>query len=273
MPIDWFTVAAQLINFLVLVWLMKRYLYQPILAAIAAREGLIAAGLDDAAARQAAAQGLGAELAAKNAAFDAARAALLGEATAAAQAANAALRKQGEEDDAAQRARHAAALAAEGARLCEAVTRQAHDDLLAVLRQTLADLGDESLEAAMVRAFVRRLAAMDAAAQAALAAALLAAPASAELRSAFPLDGAQQAALTDALHAAGVAPPALRFVVAPDLLCGIEFRLEGWSLAWNLDSYLSGFARHSAALLQAGGEADAALPDAPLPQSTMAAPA
>ncbi|NLX99005.1 MAG: hypothetical protein GXY83_22905 [Rhodopirellula sp.] len=35
MPIDWFTVAAQVVNFLILVWLLKRFLYKPILHAIA----------------------------------------------------------------------------------------------------------------------------------------------------------------------------------------------------------------------------------------------
>ena len=34
MLIDWFTVAAQVVNFLILVWLLKRFLYQPILNAI-----------------------------------------------------------------------------------------------------------------------------------------------------------------------------------------------------------------------------------------------
>ena len=42
MQIDWFTVAAQTINFLVLMWLLKRFLYKPILNAIAAREKNIA---------------------------------------------------------------------------------------------------------------------------------------------------------------------------------------------------------------------------------------
>ena len=45
MPIDWFTVAAQALNFLVLVWLMKRFLYRPILDAIDAREKRIATEL------------------------------------------------------------------------------------------------------------------------------------------------------------------------------------------------------------------------------------
>ena len=48
MLIDWFTVAAQALNFLILVWLMKRFLYKPILNAIDAREKLIAKELADA---------------------------------------------------------------------------------------------------------------------------------------------------------------------------------------------------------------------------------
>ncbi|MGB5444499.1 MAG: F0F1 ATP synthase subunit B, partial [Psychromonas sp.] len=49
MSIDWFTVLAQIINFLVLVWLLKRFLYQPILDALDARERRIAKTLSDAA--------------------------------------------------------------------------------------------------------------------------------------------------------------------------------------------------------------------------------
>jgi F-type H+-transporting ATPase subunit b len=38
MSIDWLTVAAQIANFLVLLWLLKRFLYRPILDGIDARE-------------------------------------------------------------------------------------------------------------------------------------------------------------------------------------------------------------------------------------------
>ncbi len=48
MQINWFTVVAQIINFLVLVWLMKKYLYKPILDAVDEREKKIAAELKDA---------------------------------------------------------------------------------------------------------------------------------------------------------------------------------------------------------------------------------
>jgi F-type H+-transporting ATPase subunit b len=48
MQIDWITVAAQLVNFLVLIWLLNRFLYGPITKAIERREAGIAARIRDA---------------------------------------------------------------------------------------------------------------------------------------------------------------------------------------------------------------------------------
>ena len=48
MLIDWFTVGAQVLNFVVLVWLLKRFLYKPVLNAIDAREKRVAAEAADA---------------------------------------------------------------------------------------------------------------------------------------------------------------------------------------------------------------------------------
>jgi F-type H+-transporting ATPase subunit b len=48
MSIDWITVAAQIANFLVLVWLLKRFLYRPILDGIDAREAEITQRMQDA---------------------------------------------------------------------------------------------------------------------------------------------------------------------------------------------------------------------------------
>ncbi len=48
MSIDWITVAAQIANFLVLVWLLKRFLYRPILDGIDAREAEITSRMNEA---------------------------------------------------------------------------------------------------------------------------------------------------------------------------------------------------------------------------------
>ena len=48
MLIDWFTVFAQILNFLVLVYLLKRFLYGRIIRAMDEREKTIALGLEEA---------------------------------------------------------------------------------------------------------------------------------------------------------------------------------------------------------------------------------
>ena len=81
MLIDWFTVGAQALNFIILVWLLKRFLYKPILNAVDAREKRIAAELADADAKKAEAQKERDEFRHKNEEFDQQRAALLSKAT------------------------------------------------------------------------------------------------------------------------------------------------------------------------------------------------
>src|SRR5665811_2064793 len=81
MLIDWFTVGAQALNFLILVWLMKRFLYKPILHAIDEREKRVATELANADKKKADAQKEGEEFKRKNEEFDQQRAALLSKAT------------------------------------------------------------------------------------------------------------------------------------------------------------------------------------------------
>src|SRR5487761_2554109 len=77
MLVDWFTVGAQALNFIILVWLLKRFLYKPILDAVDTRERRIAAELADAAAKMAEAQSRREEFGRKNAELEQQRAALL----------------------------------------------------------------------------------------------------------------------------------------------------------------------------------------------------
>ena len=77
MLIDWFTVVAQAVNFIILVWLLKHFLYKPILDAIDAREKRIEMELAAADAKKAEALKERDTFLRKNEAFDEQRAALL----------------------------------------------------------------------------------------------------------------------------------------------------------------------------------------------------
>jgi F-type H+-transporting ATPase subunit b len=58
MNFDWTTFVLEVINFLILVWLLKRFLYRPVLDVIARRQAAVAATLADAATMRAEAQRL-----------------------------------------------------------------------------------------------------------------------------------------------------------------------------------------------------------------------
>ena len=69
MSIDWWTLGLQAANFLVLIWLLQRFLYRPVLAIIARRQAQIAGVMDQADIAKAAAQRLERELASERAAI------------------------------------------------------------------------------------------------------------------------------------------------------------------------------------------------------------
>ena len=58
MELSWPTFFLEIINFLVLVWILKRFLYKPVLEAVAHRKAVIDKTLADANAKEAGAQAL-----------------------------------------------------------------------------------------------------------------------------------------------------------------------------------------------------------------------
>ena len=241
MLIDWFTVGAQLLNFLILVWLMKRFLYQPVLDAIAAREQKIAAELADAAATKAQAHEQRTEFQKKNQAFDEQRAALLIEAKAAAKAERERLRAEAHEAADAARAQRAKAQLADAQQLHAEIAQQTQQQVFDISRRALGDLAGVGLEQRACEVFIERLQILKGPALATLASALQGVSDSkpALLRSAFELPQAQRTAIQAALENAFGQSIALKFETAPELVSGIELTAQGQKLAWNISEYLS----------------------------------
>lgn len=251
MLIDWFTVGAQAINFLVLVWLLKRFLYQPILDAIDERERRIAAELADAAAKQAAAQAERASFEQKNQAFDEQRATLLNQAVDEVQAQRRRLLDEARQAADTLAAQRAEALRSEANQLNAAIALRTQQEVFAIARKALTDLAGADLEGLMVQAFTRRLSTLDGAAHAAFARALQTTADPACVRSAFELPPAQRAAIQQGIDTTFGMPVRLRFETAPDLVSGIELTGDGQRLAWSIADYLASLEKGVDALLAA----------------------
>jgi F-type H+-transporting ATPase subunit b len=241
--IDWFTVGAQALNFVILVWLMKRFLYKPVLDAIDAREKRIAAELADADKATAAAKQERDELGNKNNAFDRERAALLSKAT---EDANAERQKL---LDAARQAADALAasrretMASDARDLSRALRQRTQAEVFAVARQALTDLASASLEASACEVFIVRLRTLEGTARDELAAALKSTGDGALVRTAFELPAVQRSALQEAVDETFAMKIGLRYETAPDLVGGIELSVHGHKFAWSISDYLGSLER------------------------------
>ena len=239
MLIDWFTISAQALNFLILVWLLNRFLYKPILNAIDAREKRIAAELADADAKKAEAQKERDGFQHKNEEFDRQRAALLTKATDEAKAERLRLIDEARKAADALTARRAETLQSDARNLNQVITRRMQQEVFAITRKALADLATTSLEERMGEVFISRLRNMDGKAKESLAGAIKTMTEPALLRSAFDLPVEQRAAIQKALNETFSAEIHIRFETAPDLVSGIELTANGQKVAWSIADYLS----------------------------------
>jgi len=231
MLIDWFTVAAQAVNFLVLVWLLQHFLYKPILTAIDARESKIAAALTAAAAGQAESQKSSDELAAKLKAFD--------------------------DEGAARLAQAKLEVQQEREKLLDAARREAAD-LVAqqrgALRTDAASIGDRmaglaTIEERLGSVLNDRLLKLSKETKAAFRAALDQSAMSAVVRSRVAMRDAEKATLSKTVNETFSADVHLEFETVPAADYGIDLSAGGQRLAWGIAEYIKEFQEKAQALM------------------------
>ena len=149
MLIDWFTVGAQALNFIILVWLLRRFLYKPILDAVDAREKLIARELADAEGKQAEAEKERDAFEHKNEEFDRQRAGLLSKATDEAKAERQRLLDDARKAAEVVSAKRQQALRDDAGNLNQALRLRTEQEVFAIARKALSDLANTSLEERM----------------------------------------------------------------------------------------------------------------------------
>jgi F-type H+-transporting ATPase subunit b len=239
MLIDWFTVGAQLLNFLVLAWLLKRFLYRPILDALDAREQRIAAELADADAKRAEADKERDEFQHKNEVFEQQRAALMSKATDEAKVERARLLDEARQAADALSIKRQETMRNEAHNLNQAISRRTQQEVFAIARKALSDLATTDLEERMGEVFMRRLRALDDQAKEGFVKSLKSATEPALVRSAFDLPAEQRAAIQNALNETFSAEIRVKFETAPDLVSGIELSTNGQKVAWSIREYLA----------------------------------
>jgi F-type H+-transporting ATPase subunit b len=238
MIIDWFTVIAQALNFLVLVWLLKRFLYKPILNAIDEREKRIAHALAEAKARNAEALQEKNDFNDKNKQLEQQRAALLAKATEDANAEGQRLRSEAQLAASAYTVKRQEALRREQQSLNDEITQRTLKEVFAITRKTLMDLAGVSLEERMAEVFIIRLQELEDEKRKAIANVLTTSPSAVLVRSAFLLPPLLQKQIQQALKEIISPDINTSFETSPELISGIELTADGHKIAWSITEYL-----------------------------------
>lgn len=257
MTIDWITVSAQIVNFLILVWLLRRFLYRPITDAMEKRERHIAERLGEAELREQAADESAARHQRALARLEQDRERLLEEARAAAESEHKRLLDALRAEVAELRGRWHQQVEAEKSEFLARLRREAVDAVDAMTRKVLRELADAPLEEQMVQVFLTRLRGADPRVRQALAGN----GGAVEVATSFEPGSELRARLGAALEATAGGPVQVEYRHLPELTCGIRLTVGGERVEWNVARYLDDLSRQVNAVF--GEKIQAPAPETP----------
>ncbi|GJQ58975.1 MAG: F0F1 ATP synthase subunit B [Candidatus Scalindua sp. AMX11] len=247
--IDWFTVCAQIVNFLILVYLLKRFLYGPIIAAIDKREEKISARIKEVEQKHLAAEEEINLYRKKNEDFERQRAemsAQMKEETGVQK--NELLEKARQEIDDIKTRWNESVMRERDVFLRD-LRRRVIDQVYAITREALADLAATDIEQHIVNVLIKKIKEANGEK---VTQTLRNSPTGITIATSFELPGEQRQTISEAVREFLVENRDVKFIVSKDIICGIELKGNGYVIGWNLEGYLNSLEEDFNVAIEAG---------------------
>ena len=239
MQIDWFTVIAQIINFLILVWLLKRFLYKPILTAIEERENKIASQLEDAESKKEEAEKEQDEFRQKNEDFEHKKKELMNKAVEESEDKRQKLLEEARNEANEFRSQLKKSSEEVQQNLSQEIEQKVQQEVFSITRKTLSDLASMDLEEQTVRVFIRRLNELKEDEKKQFLEAFKSKSDPILVRSAFDLPSKQKNEIQNTIAEILGTETQFQYKTVPELVSGIELTANGFKLAWSISDYLN----------------------------------
>lgn len=238
MLIDWFTVIAQIINFLVLIALLKRFLYGRIIKAMDQREEKIVSRLAEAEKNRKEAEREAETYRKKNRELDEKHQEMFSQAKANVEAKRKDLMKKARDEVDLTRARWHEAVSREKDSFLRDLRQRAGRQVYTIARRAVADLANANLEQRMIDVFIERIVKLDKEKRKAIVESIKKADHEVVINSAFEVPTNAQQRITKAVkkHIDGGINAEYR--ISSDMILGIELKTRGHKIAWSVDNYL-----------------------------------
>lgn len=241
MLIDWFTVGAQALNFIVLILLLKRFLYRPILDGIDAREQHLQKVESQASQDSAKANLEYKALTAERADIETTRSRIVAEATEQAEAKRRKLIEEAQQTADQMLKKQLQGFHTQLASMQQDIINKNVSEVYATCKKLLSELASVTLEQLIIDKFLSRLNRMPKEKLPDISS-VNTNNYSVYVRSAFELEPRQKQDITSCLGKQFDLPPqsklAVQFNHVPHLITGIEININGWKMCWSAEHYL-----------------------------------
>lgn len=236
MLVDWFTVAAQIVNFLILIGLLKWLLYDRVIRAMDERKERIASTFRQAREQQDQAENEAEEYRHKQQEIQQQREEILQEARDKARQQREELTSQARKEVQEQRSNWIDSLQTQQSSFLDSLRRQAGSRICSIARQVLTDLAQQDLQRQVVSVFRDRIANLQADESQKVSEAL-SNRRPLTLRTARPLEDEDRRPLLQTVREQ-LEVEDIQEETDEELICGLELQADGWALRWNVDEYL-----------------------------------
>lgn len=249
MLIDWFTTIAQVGNFLLLVFLLRHFLYGPIIKAMDKREQKIARRLEDAESSRQEAEEKKRQFEEESAQLRQQKELVLGEAKKQAESERQQRRQEMERHFAEMEQHWRGDLAKQQQTFIDELARRTTEQVLLTASRALQDLAGQDLQERMIEIFINRLKRLDEKKMQRLRHSLAKENPSVTITAVFELKSAAKEQLTRALHEVFDSRVAVLYVRDEELLAGVKLDSGNDVVAWNLEEYIAGLRKEIARVM------------------------
>lgn len=237
--IDWFTIVAQLINFVILVWLLKRFLYKPVLKAINERENSIVKQITDTETARETATREHETYLQKNRDFEQQRKALLHEVKEEVSSIREGMMREMKDEIEESRSNLLKSLSNEQTHLNDEIIHRTAKEVFGIARQTLQELASKNLEEHIIEVFIERLSKQGAHGDEQMVTALKESSRNLTVTSAFKIPMAMRLKLKNTVEKLISNEVKIDFLVSPEQIGGIELTAHDHKISWSIADYLS----------------------------------
>ena len=240
MQIDWFTLIAQIVNFLILLYLLKRFLYGPIVETMDRREQTISARLHEAEEKHSEAEQQAEHYRQQQKKLDKQRDEHLAKIRQEVETCRKELLEEAHQEVQEKKHDWQAALRREQDAFLRELRQRVGREAGEITRRALQDLADVQVERRMVDLFATRIRELEPDEKAEISASIRKSDGEIVIRSAYELPVQARQTITDAVqeHLVNEDGMRARFETAPDLISGVQIQAAGYQVAWTIRDYL-----------------------------------